>query len=140
MDCSISRESLVAEIQDYAGTLERAIRNPQDGDCPKIGEYFRREFAAATAFLAHLEAETVNVSAAPENVAPAASTPRCAHFKSIKRAYAIATKAGLNVKADEAMRAAFGAFLGKPVASRETLNGSDWRAVGDAMKVGYLTW
>jgi hypothetical protein len=84
--------------------------------------------------------ETVNVSAAPQNAAQAATAPRCAHFKSIKRAYAIATKAGLNVKADAAMRSAFSAFLCKPVASRETLNGSDWEKVGTAIKRGELTW
>jgi hypothetical protein len=85
--------------------------------------------------------ETMPVPAAPQEAAQCvARVPRCTFLKDVRRAYAIATKAGLNVKADEAMRAAFGAFLCKPVASRETLNGSDWRAVGDAMKAGYLTW
>jgi hypothetical protein len=120
--------------------LGRAIRNPQDGDSPKIAEYFRSELAACAAFLAHLEAETMPAPAAVQNVAQAAKAPRCSHFKAIKRAYAIAREAGLNVKADEAMRAAFSGFLCKPVASRETLSGSDWKACGDAMKSGYLSW
>jgi hypothetical protein len=144
---SISRNELESELREYVELLTRAIKNAQEGDCPKIEAYFRAERAAASGFLAYLRVryepetcEAVNVSAVAQNVAQAAKAPRCAHFKAIKRAYAIAAKAGLNVKADEAMRAAFSRFLCKPVASRETLSGSDWSACADAVKCGYLTW
>ncbi len=140
-DFSISRAELVAELREEADTLACALRNTSEvNDCPKIEAYYRRELEAVRAFMAYLEAATMPTPAAPQSPAQAAKAPRCSHFKAIKRAYAIAREAGLNVKADEAMRAAFSGFLCKPVASRETLSGSDWSACGDAMKAGYLTW
>lgn len=65
---------------------------------------------------------------------------RCAHYKSIRRAFAIAREAGLDTKADEAMRAAFSHFLGRAVETREALSGGDWMLVGNAIKARRLAW
>jgi hypothetical protein len=78
---------------------------------------------------------------APKVVEPVkVSKPRCPHYKAIRRAFAIATELGLDTKADEAMRAAFGRCLHKEVASREVLNSRDWLLLGDAMKARQLAW
>jgi pyrroline-5-carboxylate reductase len=85
--------------------------------------------------------EAMPAPATSQNVAQeAVAAPRCVHFKSIKRVYAIARDAGLNVKADEAMRAAFSRFLGRAISSREELNGRDWLLIGDAIKARHLAW
>ena len=69
-----------------------------------------------------------------------ASKGRCPHYKAIRRAFAIATELGLDTRADEAMRAAFGRFLHRDVPTREVLNGRDWMLIGDAMKRHQLAW
>ena len=65
---------------------------------------------------------------------------RCPHYREIRRCYAIAREAGLDVKADGAMRAAFGRFLGRVIESRAALHGRDWNLVGDAIQVRALVW
>lgn len=68
------------------------------------------------------------------------AAPRCPFYKSIRYCFAVARDAGLDCKADDAMCAAFAAFLGRAVPSRETLNGRDWLAVGNAIKSKKLAW
>ena len=129
-DFSISREQLESELREYSQTLElvAAVKS-----APIAAAQAREELPHVLAFIAHLEAM-------PQAASTRAPKVRCPFYREIRRCYAIAREAGCDVKADEAMRAAFGAFLCKPVASRETLTGSDWSACGDAMKAGYLTW
>jgi len=47
--------------------------------------------------------------------------PRCPHYKSIRRTFAIAKNCGLNVKDEAAMRRAFGRALGRQIETREEL-------------------
>jgi hypothetical protein len=110
--------------------------------------------AARAAYVAALEVEAAHN--APQHAATCApatmtrtaantpgikpSAPRCSFYKSIRRAYAIAKDAGLDTRADDAMRAAFAAFLGRSVPTRETLNARDWLLVGDAIKSRRLAW
>jgi hypothetical protein len=68
------------------------------------------------------------------------AAPRCSFYKSIRYCFAVARDAGLDTRADDAMRAAFAAFLGRAVPSRETLNGRDWMLVGNAIKSRRLAW
>ena len=106
--------------------------------------------AARAAYVAALEAEAAQ---SIEKCAPAtmtrtvaivarieASAPRCPFYKSIRRCFAIAKEAGLDTRADAAMCAAFSAFLGRAVPTRETMNGRDWLLVGDAIKSRRLAW
>ncbi len=65
---------------------------------------------------------------------------RCAWYRAIRRAYAIARDCGLDTKADAAMRAAFAAYFGRAIESREQLTARDWLAVGDAVKARRLAW
>jgi len=132
-DFSISREQLESELREYSQTLELVATVKS---APLAAKEAREELPHVLAFIAHLEA----TPATPQAASTRAPQVRCAHFKSIKRAYSIAAQAGLNTRDSAAMRAAFSAFLCKPVASRETLSGSDWSACGDAMKSGYLAW
>lgn len=75
-----------------------------------------------------------------QEAAQAVKAPRYPFYREIRRAYAIAREAGLDTKADEAMRAAFASILGRKVPSRETMNGRDWLLVGNAIKERRLTW
>ncbi len=69
-----------------------------------------------------------------------ARVPRCPHLKSIKRAYAIAREFGLNVKNEEAMRAAISRVLGRHIESRETMTAGEWLRVGSLIKTQHLVW
>ncbi len=69
-----------------------------------------------------------------------ATQPRCLWAAAIRRAFGIAKGAGLDTRADEAMRAAIGALLGRAVATRSELTAGDWLAVGDGIRRGELAW
>ncbi len=125
MDCSISRSELVAELREYANTLELVATVKT---APRAAAEAREELPLVLAFLAHLAAS-----------APAKPV-RCAWYRDIRRCYAIAREAGLDTKADAAMRAAFSRYLRKRIESREEMNGSDWVAVGDGIKARVLAW
>jgi hypothetical protein len=85
--------------------------------------------------------ETMPVSDEPRTAAQCvAKMTRCAHYKSIKRAYAIARDLGLDTKADAKMRAAFGRFLGCTIESRDLMTPGDWLLVGNAIKARHLAW
>jgi hypothetical protein len=122
---NITKE-LIAEITEYADTLTLGIALAVETDKPAIEKYFRSEVANARAFLAYH--------------APKPTAPRCPHWNCIKRAYAIMREAGLNSKADAAMRAAFSRYLGREVESRDTLSGGEWLLLGDAIKGNRLAW
>ena len=64
----------------------------------------------------------------------------CAWYRSIKRFYAIAGERGLDCKAEERMRGALSAWLGRHVGSRSELTAAEWGRVGDACKNGALCW
>jgi len=132
-DFSINRESLVAELREYSQTLELVATVKS---APLAVQEAREELPHVLAFLAHLEA----MPATPQAASTRAPKVRCAWYREIRRCYAIAREAGCDVKADEAMRAAFSRFLCKPVASRETMNGRDWLLVADAIKAHRLSW
>jgi hypothetical protein len=66
--------------------------------------------------------------------------PRCSWAAAIRFAFGIAKGAGLDTKADAAMRAAIGAMLGRAVPSRSKLTAGEWLAVGDAIRIGELAW
>ncbi len=66
--------------------------------------------------------------------------PRCLWAAAIRRAFGIAKGAGLDTRADAAMRAAIGAMLGRAVATRCELTAGDWLAVGDGIRRGELAW
>jgi hypothetical protein len=106
------------------------------GDAMGCEEDFRMEFAACAA----LE-ELGAMDAAP--VAPVkASRVRCNHYKAIRRAFAIAKDAGLDVsKAGKARaRHAMEDVVGQCVNSRSEYSGADWMRFGDAVKSGAVSW
>jgi hypothetical protein len=129
-DFSISREQLETELRAYevecAGDVEFFTINEGWHGAAKLAAV-RAELEAVRAFLAQL--------------APVAAKPaRCEFYPVIRRCYAIAREAGLNVKADDAMRAAFSRFLGREVETRETLRAGDWLLIGNAIKAQRLSW
>jgi hypothetical protein len=134
MNCSISRSELVREMREYSQELAlvAAVKS-----APIAASEAREELPFVLAFLAHLTATQSPRSAATKKVS---SKPRCAHYASIRRAFACAREAGLDTKADAAMRAAFSRFLGRTIESREEMNGSDWESAATAVKCGELTW
>jgi hypothetical protein len=83
---------------------------------------------------------------APVKARPAAAEretkgrARCAWYRAIRRAYGCAQGAGLDTKADAAMRAAIGAMLGRSVASRSELSAGEWLSVGDGIRRGEVAW
>ncbi len=130
---NISREELIEEMREYSQTLElvAAVKS-----APIAAAQAREELPHVLAFIAHLEA----TPATPQAASTRAPKVRCAWYREIRRCYAIAREAGCDVKADEAMRAAFSRFLGRAVPSREVLDSSDWVKVGDAIKAHQLAW
>jgi hypothetical protein len=65
---------------------------------------------------------------------------RCAWFSAIRRFYGCAQGAALDTKAEDAMRAALSAFLGRTINTRRELSAGDWLLAGDAVKFGRLVW
>jgi hypothetical protein len=134
MNCSISRSELVREMREYSQELAlvAAVKS-----APIAASEAREELPFVLAFLAHLTATQSPRSAATKKVS---SKPRCAHYASIRRFYAIARDAHLSVKADDAIRASLSRFLGREVSSRESLSGSEWESAATAVKCGELAW
>lgn len=67
---------------------------------------------------------------------------RCPHYKAIRRAFAIAKDAGLDVsKAGKAKaRHAMEDVIGQCVESRAEYTGADWMRFGDKIKSGAARW
>ncbi len=106
------------------------------GDAMGCEDDFRMEFAACAA----LE-ELGAMDAAP--VAPVkASRVRCNHYKAIRRCYAIARDAGLDISKDgkAKMRHCFETVTGQCVESRGEYDGAAWLAFGDKIKSGAARW
>jgi hypothetical protein len=102
---------------------------------------WERFHATQAAHLAAMMPACAALVVVPANVPQnEAQRARCPFYRSIRRAYAIARDAGLDTKADDAMRLAFGRCLGRAIASRDELNGSDWSLIGDAIKARRLAW
>ncbi len=83
------------------------------------------------------------IDAAPvAPVAVKASRVRCPHYRAIRRAFAIAKDAGLDVsKAGKARaRHAMENVIGECVNSRAEYSGSDWMRFGDKIKSGGARW
>jgi hypothetical protein len=127
------------EVETWANTAREAAA--------KLQEYivWRATVASKTqapvapqppAVVAH-----ASLPAAPVKAAQTATArPRCCFHKAIRRCFAIAKDAGLDTRADEAMRAAFANYLCRDVPSRESLSGGDWLLVGNAIKSKRLAW
>jgi hypothetical protein len=132
-DFSISREQLESELREYSQTLALVAGVKS---APIAAAQAREELPHVLAFIAQLEAMPATAKAAPQR----AKAPRCAWYREIRRCFAIAREAGCDVKADEAMRAAFSRFLGRSIESRETMNAADWLLVGNEIKAHRLAW
>lgn len=131
-DFSISREQLESELRAY------------EMECADDVEFFERnEGWHGAAKLAAVRAELEAVRAFLAQLAPVAAKPakvRCAWYRDIRRCYAVAREAGLDVKNSAAMREAFSRFLGREVESREALRAGDWCAVSEGIKTRRLAW
>jgi len=138
MNCSgIGRAQLVEELRAY----ELQLRGDVDFFAVNVGWHGRAKLDAVEAELQDVHTFLASLVAAPEKAAQSATNrPRCPHYKSIRRTFAIAKDCGLNVKDEAAMRRAFGRALGRQIETREELNGNDWEAVGNMMRRGALTW
>ncbi len=98
---------------------------------------FECEFKACQA-LEMLAAEFVPVAVQPVK----SPRVRCPHYRAIRRAFAIAKDAGLDVsKAGKARaRHAMEDVIGQCVNSRSEYSGVDWIRFGDAIKSGAARW
>jgi hypothetical protein len=134
---------VIAEIEEYADTLERGITLAVETGKDAIEKYFRAEVANARAFLAHFAGGNDTTPVAPKQSAQrAASAPRCGFHSEIRRFFAIARERGLDTKAgaNESMRRAFENFFCRPIESRAELNARDWADAADAVKSNRLAW
>lgn len=133
---NISKE-VIAEIEEYAATLERGITLAVETGKDAIEAYFRAEVANARAFLAF---HAPKPAAPKQSAQREASAPRCSFHREIRRAFAIMREAGLDAKNSDAMREAFARFLGREITSREELTGNEWNWLGSAIKRRELAW
>ncbi len=117
---------------DYPADIYGEVLEAAKGELFVAEEEFRCEFQACQVLeeLAAMEA------------APVAAKPRCAHWKAIKRVYAIAREKGLDTsKAGKArMRNAMENTLGRCVNSRGEYTGADWMKFGDWVKSDAARW
>jgi len=119
---------------DYGAMHAEALEAARD-ELFVAEEDYRCEFQACQA-LQELAADVVPV--APVK----APRVRCPHYRAIRRAFAIAKDAGLDVsKAGKARaRHAMENVIGECVNSRAEYSGSDWMRFGDAIKAGAARW
>jgi DNA-binding Lrp family transcriptional regulator len=132
-DFSISREQLESELREYSQTLALVATVKS---APLAAKEAREELPHVLAFIAHLEA----MPATPQAASTRAPKVRCAWYREIRRCYAIAREAGLDVKADAKMRASFSRFLGRAIESREELRAGDWYLIASEIKAHRLSW
>jgi hypothetical protein len=132
-------------VVGYATTAREAASLLND-EVARFERFHSAQAASLAAMMPKVPAFKPEPRTANENAVPVAlpvasvSRPRCPFYRSVKRAFAIARDLGLDTKADEAMRAAFGRYLGRAISSREELDGSDWMLIGDALKARRLAW
>ena len=94
------------------------------------------------------QAQPAPLPAEPQTVEPVTVTERqaerhkqpCAWYRSIRRFYAIAGERGLDTKAEERIRGALSALLGRSIGSRSELSGGEWEFAGDALQARALCW
>jgi Tfp pilus assembly protein PilE len=123
-------------VVGYAANAIEAAAMLQD-EVARWERFHATQAASLAAMMPACAALVVTPQHAPQT---ATQRARCPFYRSIRRAYAIARDAGLDTKADEAMRAAFGRCLGRAIASRDELNGGDWALLGDEIKARRLAW
>lgn len=132
-------------VVGYAATAGEAA-SMLNGEIERYERFYAAQAASLAAMMPQVLAFAPESRTANENAAPAAlpaasvSRSRCPFYRAVKRCFAIARDAGLDTKADEAMRAAFGRCLGRSISSREELDGRDWMLIGDCIKARRLTW
>jgi hypothetical protein len=124
---NISKE-VIAEIAEYAATLERGIALAVETEKPAIESYFRAEVANARAFLAQNTPEP-----------PKASKAKCGHASAVRAFFGAAKSAGLDTNEDRS-RGAVSLFLGHRIESRAQMNGKEWSICADAIRDGRLFW
>jgi hypothetical protein len=147
-DWAISVEA-AGGVCGYAATAQAAAERLSE----EVARWERYHRAQADALAAMQSATAPAIEAAPAAL-PAApiitrqiatereesAKPRCPWAAAIRRAFGIAKGAGLDTRADDAMRAAIGAMLGRAVSSRSHLTAGDWLLVGDGIRRGELAW
>jgi DNA-binding Lrp family transcriptional regulator len=144
-DCGTVLRAQVTPRNEYALALqcatgfETVLLVGNGGDVLMARTLFE---CVAETVAAMLLSEADKAAQAPQKceAAKASAKPRCAFYREIRRCYAIAREAGLDVKADARMRAAFSRFLGRKVESREEMRAGDWLLVADAIKGRRLSW
>jgi len=123
---------------DYPADMYGEVLDAARGELFVAEEEYRCEFQACEVLeqLAAMDAAPVAVEAV--------KVPRakCPHYRAIRRAFAIAKDAGLDVsKAGKARaRHAMENVIGECVNSRAEYSGSDWMRFGDAIKAGAARW
>jgi hypothetical protein len=150
-DWAISLEA-AGGVCGYAATVQEATAH-LEAELSRWERYHRAQADALAAMQNTQQATAAAPDALPAAL-PAApvlarqiaterqepTNPRCSWVAAIRRCFGLAKGAGLDTKADEAMRAAIGAMLGRAVASRSELSASDWLDVGDGIRRGELAW
>jgi hypothetical protein len=150
-DWAISLE-VAGGVCGYAATAQEAAQRLSE-EVARWERYHRAQADTLAAMQNTQQATAPAIEAAPAAL-PAAPViarhsatqreerkrPACPWYRAIRRAYGCAQGAGLDTKADAAMRAAIGAMLGRAVATRSELTAGDWLAVGDGIRRGELAW
>ena len=131
-------QEATAQLEEELSRWERYHRAQADALAAMQGVQQAAQHAIEVAPAALPAAPAQARHSATEREAPA--KPRCSWAAAIRFAFGIAKGAGLDTKADDAMRAAVGRYLGLVVASRSELTAGDWLAVGDGIRRGELAW
>ena len=129
---STSKAAHIAQLETRIEELRAHIALATQLEKPAIVALFTRETARIEAQLAPLHAECAPKTAKTK-------TP-CAWAAEIRRCFAIARERGLDTKNDTGFRRAVENFLCREVPSREVLDGTEWREIGDAIKSKRLAW
>ena len=131
-------QEATAQLEEELSLWERYHRAQADALAAMQGVHLATAHAIEAAPAALPVAPVIARHSATEREEP--TKPRCSWVAAIRRCFGIAKGAGLDTKADEAMRAAIGAMLGRVVASRSELTAHEWLSVGDGIRRGELAW
>ncbi len=104
--------------------------------------YIRGDYDAAAWFEKQVVRHRAEAAKAAKMEAAKPERERCAHWKLIKRFFAIAREAGLDTskEAKPQMRHAMEAAMGRCVNSRSEVSAGEWQMLGDLIKRNRLAW
>ena len=132
----------IAQRDGAAARLPKKEAHAVQAGNPAIAEVARETLAAWTFRVGELGgAVEVQAEAAPVKTAkPMREATDPCRVKAMRRFYAVAKAAGLDLKEVQKMKAALSKYLGRPVPSRRDLSAGQWAEVSAAIELELLAW